>query len=144
MLGLVTAVASAAPGPVPAAPAPAPAPGSAPMSLAALGQVEAGLWQLDVDGKAARQLCIADPIALLQVEHDQPGCTRFVIANEPKSATVHYSCQKAGWGRTSIRVETPRAVSIQTQGIARNAPFEYVVQARRIGACGTPASAKPR
>lgn len=121
----------------------APAP-SVPMSLAALKLLEPGLWQLDVKGRPPRQMCVADPMTLVQVEHDQPGCSRFVIANEPKAATVHYSCQRAGWGRTTVRAETPRAATIQTQGIARNAPFEYSVQAKRIGGCGVQASAKRR
>lgn len=129
---------SAAPSP---APAPAPAP---PMSLAALGQIEPGLWQLEVQGRPPRQVCVTDPVALVQIEHDQPGCSRFVIANEPKSSTVHYSCQRAGWGRTTVRVETPRAATIQTQGIARNAPFDYSVQARRLGPCGAQSASRAR
>lgn len=128
----------------PPAPMATPAPGTASMSLAALSQLEPGLWQLDVYGKAPRQMCITDPVALVQVEHDQPGCSRFVIANEARSSTVHYSCQKAGWGRTTIRVETPRAATIQTQGIARNAPFDYTVQAHRIGTCSAQTAARQR
>lgn len=128
-----------------AAPVPTPAPAaSAPMSLVALQQLETGLWQLDVKGRAPKQLCVSDPMALVQIEHDQPGCSRFVIANDPKSSTVHYSCQRAGWGRTTVRVETPRTATIQTQGIARNAPFDYSVQAKRLGSCGTQISSRQR
>jgi len=79
---------------------------------------------------------VADGSDLIQVVHDQSGCSRFVVANEAKSATVHYSCQAAGWGRTTIRVETPRSAQVQTQGIAKNAPFDYTLVARRVGACG--------
>ena len=131
-----------------AAPASAPAPAAsvAPpaMSLAALKSLEPGLWQIDVEGRSPRQMCIADTSALVQVEHDQPGCSRFVIANEPKVSTVHYSCQRAGWGRTTVRVETASSAVIRTQGISRNAPFEYTLQARRVGACGAVAAAKQR
>ena len=137
-LALTTAQAVAAPA---AAPPPA-APSQ--MSLAALKLLEAGLWQLDVKGRTPRLMCITDPIVLVQVEHEQPGCLRFVIANEPKSSTVHYSCQRAGWGRTTIRVETPRVATIMTQGIARNEPFDYAVQARRVGGCGNQAAARRR
>lgn len=140
-LAMIAVAAVAAPGPVPG-PATAPAPGAAPLSLAALGQLEAGLWQLDVAGRPSRQMCITDPVTLVQVEHDQPGCSRFVVANEPRSSTVHYSCQRAGWGRTTVRVETPRAATIQTQGIARNAPFDYSVQAHKIGPCTAQAAAR--
>lgn len=127
--------------PVAAVPAPTP---SAPMSLAALSQLETGLWQLDVQGRTPRQMCVSDPMTLVQIEHDQPGCSRFVIANDPKSATIHYSCQRSGWGRSTLRVENPRAATIHTQGIARNAPFDYAVQAKRVGGCGGQVSAKRR
>lgn len=107
----------------------------APLSLDALRLLQPGLWQLEIKGSAPRQICVADPVALVQIEHDQPGCSRFVIANEAQRATVHYSCQRAGWGRTTIRVETPVSAAIQTQGIARNQPFDHVVQARHVGPC---------
>lgn len=115
----------------------------APMGLAALNQLEAGMWQLEVRGRPPKLLCLSDPIELVEIEHDQPNCSRFVIANQPRSATVQYSCQGAGWGRTSIRVDTPRLATIQTQGISRNAPFDYAVTARRVGGCAQVAS-KPR
>ena len=130
----------AAPASAPAAAAVAPPA----MSLAALKSLEPGLWQIDVQGRSPRQMCVADMSALVQVEHEQPGCSRFVIANEPKVSTVHYSCQRAGWGRTTVRVETASSAVIRTQGISRNAPFEYTVQARRVGACGPVAAAKQR
>jgi hypothetical protein len=126
-------------GAAPAMPAPGPAPGA----LTALDQVEPGLWQLETAGKPPRLRCLVDPVDLVQIEHEQPACSRFVIANEPRSSTVHYSCPRSGWGRTTVRVETPRLVSIRTQGIARNAPFEYSVVARRVGPCGQPAG-RPR
>ncbi len=124
--------------------APPPVAATSPMSLSALKQLEPGLWQLDIRGRAPRQSCIAETTALVQIEHDQPNCSRFVIANEPKSATVHYSCQRAGWGRTTVRVENPGAATIQTQGISKNQPFDYSVQARRIGSCGAQAALRQR
>jgi hypothetical protein len=126
----------------PATPA-APAPSST-MSLTALKQLEPGLWQLDIKGRAPKQSCLAETTSLVQIEHDQPNCSRFVIANEPKSATIHYSCQRAGWGRTTVRVETPASATIQTQGISKNQPFDYSVQARRVGACGAQTAVKQR
>ncbi len=114
------------------------------MSLTALKELEPGLWQLEIKGHAPRLSCIAETTALVQIEHDQPNCSRFVIANEAKSATVHYSCQRAGWGRTTVRVETPSSAAIRTQGISHNQPFDYSVQARRVGACGAQPVAKPR
>ena len=116
---------------------------SAAMGLAALNQLEAGMWQLEVQGKPARTFCLGDPLDLVEIEHDQPNCSRFVIADQPRSSTVQYSCQKAGWGRTTIRIDTPRLATIRTQGISRNAPFDYAVTARRVGGC-TQVAAKPR
>ncbi len=119
----------------------APAAPSAPVSPAtasvpdALKQLEPGSWQIEVEGRPNRQLCLAEPMALVQIEHDQTGCTRFVVANEPRSATVQYSCPRAGWGRSTLRVSTPRQVSISTQGIAHNEPFDYNVTAHRVGDC---------
>lgn len=125
-------------------PADAAATPAATMSLTALKQLEPGLWQLEVKGRSPRFTCVAEPTALVQIEHDQPNCSRFVIANDPKSATVHYSCQRSGWGRTTVRVETSAAAVIQTQGISKNLPFDYSVHAKRVGACGVQTTAKPR
>lgn len=146
-LRIVAASAALAASQTLAAPEPEPlAAASAPsvMSLAALKLLEPGLWQLDVKGRAPRQICVVDTTALVQIEHERPGCSRFVIANDPKVSTVHYSCQRAGWGRTTVRVETASGAVIQTQGISRNAPFDYSVQARRLGACSAPAAARQR
>jgi hypothetical protein len=134
-----------------AAPAVAPPPGPAPvaaspaqMSLAALKLLEPGLWELDIKGRAPKLSCVVNTAVLVQIEHDQPGCSRFVIANDAKSSTVHYSCQRTGWGRTTVRVETPAAAVIQTQGISRNQPFDYIVQAHRVGACAAQTVSKQR
>jgi hypothetical protein len=129
-----------------AAPAPVVSTSPAPsvMSLAALKSLEPGLWQLEVKGRAPRQMCVADTTALVQIEHEQPGCSRFVIANDPKVSTVHYSCQRAGWGRTTVRVETASSAVVETQGISSNAPFDYSVQARRLGACGATSASRRR
>jgi hypothetical protein len=51
------------------------------------------------------------------------------------NATVHYSCPGSGWGRTTVRVETPRLARVETQGIAGKAPFAFTAEARRVGAC---------
>lgn len=107
--------------------------------LSALARLQPGLWQLrDLeDARAAPQsICVADPTMLMQVKHRNLPCSRLVIANDARGATVHYTCPAGGFGRTSLRVETPRLVKIDTQGISGNAPFAYRAEARRIGACG--------
>lgn len=109
--------------------------------LPALTLLQPGLWQLKAEGEAPRNICIADLYALIQLRHRTVACGRLVIANEKSTATVHYSCPGAGWGRTTIRVGTPRLASIDTQGIADNEPFAFTVEARRLGPCGDRLSA---
>ena len=111
-----------------------------PMTFTALQPLESGMWQLDSPGRPAQFLCVTDPTVLFQIVHAGRACSRFVIANEATRATVHYSCNAAGWGRTTIRVETARLVQIQTQGIKQNRPFEFKVEARRVGGCQAAAS----
>jgi hypothetical protein len=112
------------------------APAHAPQ-LAALTQIEPGQWQLKEPGAStiARSLCVMDPAVLLQLGHKGAQCSRFVIADTPGTATVHYTCPGAGHGRTTISIETPRLLRIQTQGIAGGAPFDLDYEGRRMGAC---------
>jgi hypothetical protein len=110
-------------------------------SLAALSAIEGGEWVLKSKGTGdTKSMCLGDSKALLQLRHGRATCSRFVIANDPKSTTVHYTCPGQGHGRTTIRVETPRLIQIESQGIANNAPFQILYEGRRTGAC---ASATP-
>lgn len=111
--------------------------------LSALARLEPGLWRLRnlEDARARPQsICIADPHMLMQVQHRNSPCARLVIADDATGATVHYTCPAGGFGRTSLRVETPRLAKIDTQGISGNAPFAYRAEARRIGSCGAAAA----
>jgi hypothetical protein len=104
-------------------------------TFVALAKVERGLWQLrEVEGPT-RRLCVADPSALFQLQGREAGCSRFVIENSARSATVTYSCPSGGHGRTSIVVETPRLMRIDTQGVDGGVPFAIEAEARRMGAC---------
>lgn len=113
-------------------------PAAAP-TLAALQQMQPGQWTLRsrADPGENRSVCVADARALLQVQHSGAVCNRFVIANSPQSVTVHYTCPGAGHGRTTISVETPRLVQIESQGMANNEPFMVEFEARRVGECGS-------
>jgi hypothetical protein len=115
------------------------APARAP-AIAALDILQPGQWRLTTAGEPPRNLCIGDTGLLIQLSHGGTNCTRLIIENDPRSATVQYSCPGAGWGRTTIRVETPRLAQIDTQGIAANAPFAYAAEARRVGDCQTAAA----
>ena len=105
--------------------------------LAALALIEPGQWQLkDIDGDSIKSICVTDPRLLIQLNHQGGQCSRFVVADDPKSAVVHYTCPGAGHGRTTIDVESGHSIKLQTQGIAQGAPFDTTYLGRRIGACG--------
>jgi len=104
--------------------------------LEALARLEPGRWQLrDSEGAAARSICLADPAVFVQLEHEGVSCGSEILASEAGAATVEYTCPGRGFGRTSIRVETPRLARIDTQGLADGRPFAYRVEARKVGAC---------
>ncbi len=80
-------------------------------------------------------LCVADLGLLAQFEHRSASCTRVVIRDQSTSAEVHYTCPGGGFGQSSMTLLTPRSLRIHTQGISQEAPFNYVLQARRLGPC---------
>jgi len=110
---------------------------SAAQRPAALAQSSGGLWEISgVPGaRVAPRMCIADPAVLAQFEHRGQQCTRVVISDTPPSTVIHYTCASGGFGRARMTVITPRSIRIETQGISGNLPFNYVLQARRVGEC---------
>src|SRR6266550_4540404 len=108
----------------------------------ALGMTSPGDWELSgVPGaKAPLRQCVVDLMALAQFEHRGRHCTSQVISDHGSSTIVQYSCGAAGFGRTQIDVLTPRSLRISTQGISDSLPFNYVLQARRMGDCTKSAS----
>jgi len=110
---------------------------------AALAVTSGGLWEMTgVPGaKAPVRMCVADTAALAQYEHRGQICTRLVISDTPTAAVIHYTCPGGGFGRSKLTVVTPRSLRIETQGISGNLPFNYVLQARRVGECGPRQSA---
>lgn len=107
--------------------------------MPALSMVQPGQWLLKsrTETPQIRSICVSDVRALLQVEHGAAVCNRFVIANTPRETTVHYTCPGSGHGRTTIRVETPRLIQIDSQGIANQEPFALELEGRRVGECKT-------
>jgi len=101
----------------------------------ALASLQPGRWVLSSPSSSKRELCIGDPRALIQIQHRATACSRYVIDNQPRSATIHYTCPGAGHGQTTVRVETPRLAQIETQGIASGSPFALSIEARRVGNC---------
>jgi myo-inositol-hexaphosphate 3-phosphohydrolase len=107
-------------------------------SLSALSSIEPGYWELRSrgDSNENRSICVTDPNVLLKLRHSGATCSRFVIYNDQRMATVQYSCANAGNGRTTVRVETPRLVQIESQGTANREPFSIQLEGRRTGGCG--------
>lgn len=105
--------------------------------LALLTQLERGTWQLVERGstRPPRAICLGDARALLQPQHPQATCSRFIVSDTAEAVTVSYDCGAAGNGRTTIRRETNRLVQVETQGIARGSPFSMTLEARRTGTC---------
>lgn len=103
----------------------------------ALSKAAGGLWEIGgvPDSKAPVRQCIADIAELAQFEHRGRPCSRSIIDDSSSSVTIQYSCGAAGFGRSQVDVITPRSLRISTQGISGGLPFNYVLQARRIGEC---------
>lgn len=116
-------------------------PGSPPAALAGL---EPGQWDLRSrdPGEAPLRICVREGQNLVQLRHQGQACRRFVVEDSPARTSVSYNCPGTGHGLTVVRVETPRLVQIDSQGVADGAPFALEVEGRRIGACGTVAPKK--
>lgn len=114
-----------------------PGAGQEPSTMPMLTRLESGLWELrgPSNGRIAA-ICLGNPIQLTQPRHGAAACSRDVVAADANSMTVNYSCPGAGRGRTTIRIETPRLIQIDSQGLDHGAPFALRAEARRIGACG--------
>jgi hypothetical protein len=110
---------------------------------AALAQTDTGLWELSglPGAKLPQRMCVADTAVLAQYEHRGQMCTRLVISDTPTVTVIHYTCPSGGFGRSKLTLLTPRSLRIETQGISENFPFNYVIQARRVGECGPHQSA---
>ena len=72
---------------------------------------------------------------LAALEHRGQSCKQVVISDSPSSTVIEYTCSGGGFGRTKLTLLTPRSLRIETQGISSKYPFNYVIQARRIGDC---------
>jgi hypothetical protein len=98
-------------------------------------QTAGGLWEVSRTNGGRRTVCIPDPVVLAQYEHLRASCARDVIRDSVSKAEIHYSCSGGAFGQSTVELITPRSLRIETQGISDNAPFHYVLQARRIGNC---------
>ncbi len=111
-------------------------PAAAP-TLAAMRAVAPGDWSLREAGspEAARTSCFSDPAAFLRLRLRSAQCSRFVIEDTARVSTVHYTCPGIGHIRTTVHVDTPRSLRIESEGIADGMPFADAYEARRVGSC---------
>ena len=111
----------------------------------ALANAAPGLWELTgVPGaKAPVRQCIGNLAALAQYEHRAKSCTPTTVSDNGKVTVINYTCPGSDFGRTSIKVVTPRNLRIDTQGISGGLPFAYAIDARRIGECKSSGGAAP-
>ena len=102
-----------------------------------IAQTQRGLWEISgAPGiKAPLRQCVANVAALAEFEHRGKACTGRILKSSGSEAAVEYQCGGAGFGHSDINVLTPRSLRISTQGISGGLPFNYVVQARRVGDC---------
>ena len=109
---------------------------------AALAKVTGGLWE--ISGAPGTQTpvrqCVTDVLTLAQYEHRGLNCSRSVISDGPTETRINYKCGPKGFGESDVEVVTPRSLTIRTQGISDQLPFNYVLEARRVGDCEKSAS----
>lgn len=104
--------------------------------LAMLRGLQKGGWTLSLrsDGSEKR-VCVRTGREFIQLRHDQAGCSRFIVEDEPSQVTVQYTCRGNGYGRTTIRQEDRGIVQIRSQGIHAGTPFSIEGEARYRGSC---------
>jgi hypothetical protein len=117
---------------------------SSPATPTALAGLEPGQWDLRSrdPGEPLQRICVRDVQALLQLRHPGQNCSRFIVEDTPDRTSVTYTCPGTGHGRTVVRVETPRLVQIDSQGVADGYPFALDLEGRRTGACAPLAAKK--
>jgi hypothetical protein len=106
-------------------------------SMAVLDGLTRGEWTLKEHGsrEAGQKVCLGNPERLLQIEHANATCSRYVIENSPRKLRVSYKCGRSGQGVTEIKLESSSLVQISSQGIRNNAPFSLHMEGRRTGGC---------
>ncbi len=104
--------------------------------LAMLSTLTKGEWTIKQRGGVPdRKICVRTGAELIQLKHRDTGCNQFVVEDGAVRVTVQYTCPGNGYGRTSIRRETPALVQLESQGIHDGTPFQFIAEARRTGTC---------
>ena len=109
------------------------------VSAAELGMLDSlakGSWTLRIrDDGSEQRICVRDGRELIQLRHQQAGCSRFVVEDGPDEVVIQYTCRGNGYGRTSIRRESKGLVQLRSQGIIDGAPFAISGEGRHSGSC---------
>ncbi len=108
-----------------------------PPSLQMLDKLDPGMWEVRVRDAAhtVQRMCLESGRPLIQIKHPKALCSSFVVQDDSRAVTVHYTCPGAGYGRTQIRWESAQLTQIDSQGIADGFPFDFTAEARRVGDC---------
>ena len=103
----------------------------------ALAKIAGGIWEISGAPGSQQPIrqCVTDVQSLAQFEHRNRTCSRNVVSDSGSSTVINYTCGSGNFGRSQIDVVTPRSLRIATQGISDRLPFNYVIQARRVGDC---------
>jgi hypothetical protein len=102
-----------------------------------LASLAPGEWELHEIGQrdSARLVCLRNPQRLVHMDFPLRACRRSLVAQDGRTATVRFICPGLGNGVTRLSVESGSIVRLQAQGLARGAPFDHDIEARRIGPC---------
>lgn len=104
--------------------------------LQMLAGLSKGEWTIKHrDGSADKKICVRSGQELVQLRHQEGGCSRFVVEDSISRVTVQYTCPGNGYGRTDIRKETGGLVQLESRGIVSGQPFQFSAEARRTGSC---------
>lgn len=104
--------------------------------LAMLDTLNRGGWDLHLrSDDSTSKICVRSGREFIQLQHNQSGCSRFVVQDDENEVTVQYNCRGKGYGRTTIRREGPGIVQIRSQGIYAGTPFSLEGEARHTGRC---------
>lgn len=108
-------------------------------AIQAFARIQPGSWTLHAFDRSVpdQKICIDDAYDLIQLRHPGASCSRFVLTNDPTTATVHYTCNGAGYGRTTIKVESGQLIRLESQGLVNQSPFQIAMEGRRTGECET-------
>lgn len=104
---------------------------------ATLAGTSPGLWEFSgmPNTMTPVRQCVANISALAALQHRGQRCQQVVISDNPPTTVIDYTCVSGGFGHSKLTLLTPRSLRIETQGISANYPFNYVIQARRVGEC---------